>query len=218
MITRTRAAALLSTAALGLSVVAGPGIAVAEDDGPVFVEQATYFLCDGPTLVTNVNEAIGSGSTPTWGTEAPTGGNEEACGTASSNITGDSGVWEGTFTGNLDSMRIELHQLAPQNALYGDIAINVTLWIDGQVARSALIADPFTSQSASGASYQVDLGVKDLGIVDDEEGPGTEEHTIRLEVSPNFTDSGSVVGWVWGAVDIPAGITFNGSTNGVSRF
>lgn len=220
--TLRRAAALLSTAALAAG--ATPVLAQ-EVEEPEFVVERNYFECDGPTKVGNANLVL-TQALPGWSTTAPTGSVQggEGCGSAelaalagTSQRTIYDASWEGTFTGNIADILMDLHFIQPATAAYGDIALDLRVTIDG---RSYDLGTQFidgapTTQSASGASYSMQFGINDIDIIDDPKGPGTVTHTYTITAEGHFIDTGFAVPFVWGTTEVPAGLTFNGDTTGL---
>lgn len=196
-------------------------IAVADAE---YTTQRVYFECDGTTKVDNVNQRLGD-DTPTWSTTAPTESVQAGAGcgaadtgfaaTAGPAAVGEDATWSGTFTGNLDTIRIEGHVLAnPGTQLCGGVTVRGSVTIDGTtVSFSALEAT--TATSSTGASASVQFAVTGIDLVDAQDGPGTVAHDISLTVGGNFVDCDNVLEWVWGTTEVPAGLEFNDDVTGL---
>jgi hypothetical protein len=190
----------------------------AEDESiPNLVNERVWFAC-GAEKVENAEDNVA-----TWDTEAPTASvtSGAGCGTidlpfmqtAPGNIY--DATWTGYFTGNLDTLTVELHNIyvGPGRAT-GKIGTAVQLLVDGtpmfdelghQVELNAV-------RSATGASEQVTFSISNIGYVSEAE---DFEHEVTLLMhggtalnrGPTVTDTLS--GWVWDTTEVPSGITFN---------
>lgn len=189
---------------------------------PEFRSERVWAQCNGSTKVANVN-LVADGVVPTWSTTAPTGSVQggEGCGTVDlagrgTNIRNIYDlVWSGTYTGNLNTMVVELHSLGQNPANSGDFAIR--LYVDGDevIPAGTQLSDLVPAASSTGASQSWRFGINQINEVDEIDGPGKKVHTIELGVSGWFTVNDAAIPFVWGTTEVPAGITFNGSTLGL---
>ncbi len=203
--------------ALAALVVAVVPAAAEETWTPNLVNQQVWFSC-GEQKVENADDNIA-----TWDTEAPaksvTAG--AGCGTIDTPLMRPEpgniydATWTGSFTGNLDTLNVELHNIyvGPGRAT-GNLNASVKLFIDGTPMFGALGHDVVLKpvRSSSGLSEMVKFSIVNLGYV-------TEADNIEHEVSlvmhggdarnrgPTVTDTLS--GWVWDTTEVPSGITFN---------
>lgn len=205
------------------SVLLGAGGASAE---PEFRQERVYTECGGSTPVSNVNRIVLAEPVPTWSTEAPAGDTQdgEGCGVLDPLLLVDTQPadnggaadlsWTGTFTGNLDTILVEAHFLG-QIPVPGNF--RTQLWIDGveRTGGAATVIEGATvTPSSTGASSKVEFAFTGIGLIDDDEGPGTVEHTITLRLRGYWTDAHQAIAWVWGNTDVPAGLSFNADTAG----
>lgn len=119
-------------------------------------------------------------------------------------------VAEGTFTGAVKSMNVELHDLVlgqVESNTLGAVSFTLRLEIDGVEVINTSDTDPpaeaSPTVSSSGLTQKITFGV-DLS-----KAPITDEgeHTYRLTIGKYYIDTFS--GWVAGASEIPSGIAFN---------
>ncbi|WP_108667369.1 hypothetical protein [Euzebya rosea] len=204
--------ALFAIAALALPASATPQPGEPGFEPTLRTEQ-TYFHCASPVKVQNV-DAI-QGNTPSWDTTAPTtsftaGG---GCGFYDNILSGtalngptNSAIWTGTFTGNLDSIGVELHRLlAGAGGSVTFPALVMTLTVDGNVLYDGDVDGFMWIESSTGASESATMTFTDLGFLT-EHGDGTIERTITLQVD-SYNEAQTA--WVFDASEVPAGLTFN---------
>lgn len=206
---------------------------------PTFRSERTYFTC-GSTKVNNVNYL--QGATPSWNTTAPAQSYTQGagCGHVDAAFYGtvDSTpydlVYDGTFTGNIQSMTFELHNLLLSRARTAgtyDVGLRVSidethLFGDGTTQGTRITMTP--TLSSTGLTEKMTFSIQKLGCVREikdangtvidvktdgfatESGDGQEEHSIRVTIDQWFLDRAA--GWAWGASEIPGGITFNSAT------
>ena len=196
----------------GLLVLALAGSASATHGGihPTFRTERTYFHCVGDTKVQNVS--LSQGQVPSWNATAPAGSVQagNGCGYYEPLITNAlpvpfDAVWQGTFTGNLRDLTIELHRLLPaQGATFPNrLTVVVTIDDEERLNNDNVVITPTTS--SSNASQSAKISLRGLGIAA-EDGDGTQPHTIRVSLS-SFNETQSI--WVFDTTEVPAGITFN---------
>jgi hypothetical protein len=198
-------AAVLAVLAVSLAIPAQ-----ADHGGihPTLRTEKTYFHCAGPVKVQNVY--VAQGTIPSWNATAPTQSVQQGagCGYYENLAAGGTGaftaVWEGTFTGNLDTLTVELHRLGTTHGATLPNRLATVVTIDG-VSVFTGDANITPTESASGASSMAKFSLRRLNLKT-EDGDGTQERTIRVSLdSYNETQSA----WVWDTTDVPAGITFN---------
>lgn len=116
-------------------------------------------------------------------------------------------VFEGSFTGAVDALEVELHVLAENVALTAD-AFDVAIAVDGVSAFAVdeveitRIADPDTTAATRLLFAVTDL-YESIG-----HHFGTGDHTIQLRVTPVYYLNDQTV-FVFDAAEIDGGITFN---------
>ena len=233
---RFTAAALAAGAVL---VLAPAATATHGGVHPTFRSERTYFTC-GSTKVNNVNYQ--TGATPSWNTTAPAQSYTQGagCGHVDGALYGTADstpydvVYDGTFTGNIQSMTFELHNLLLSKGRTGstyDIGLRVSidgthLFGDGTTQGTQLTMTP--EQSATGLTEKITFSIQKIGCVREitdasgnvvdvqadgfatENGDGQEEHSIRVTIDQWYLNRAA--GWVWGASEIPGGISFNSET------
>lgn len=189
----------------------------AEEERQVCAERV-YYECVGDIKAQNV--AILQGQVPGWSTTEPTQSftTGAGCGTAETALTnasnpanGHDGVWQGTFTGNLDSMTLEFHKIDTTSRT--DDVESLLLWIqvDGvdRVARTTdTTIEVAGTRSSTGLTISYVVSLTDLKLVT-EVGTGETERSIMISARSFANYPGA---WVWGAAEVPSGITFNPET------
>jgi hypothetical protein len=198
--------AVLLAAAVSLPAGAAP------DPEATFRTQRVYLHCTSDTIREN-NLA---GTIVTWDTTPPTGafaGDGDGCANTQAvsqdpPVVGFVGAFRiaGTFTGNLDTMTVQLHDLGHgslQDPDAGRVAIDVTLTVDGTkvVNRAPVVVD--AASENSGVTDQLVFSIRGLDLAP-EEGDGTieREYWLTFETAPGVI-------FVYDAQEVPAGITFN---------
>jgi hypothetical protein len=175
--------------------------------------ERVYFTCADDTKVQNASAA--QGRIPSWSTQAPTQSVQQGAGCGYyDNAVWISSVlpsemhrttWEGTFTGNLDSLTIEAHNIYVGGGRVSEVfegAVEVT--VDGAImARDFFSVTP--QRSETGLSEAIVLSIAGLGLVA-ENGEGTFSRTVRVDLSSSGETQSA---WVWDTTEVPSGITFN---------
>lgn len=208
----------LATAWAMLAVPAG-----AHHDGteeqPTLRTERVYFKCAGDQKVQNIPAL--QGNYPTWSTEPPPGsftaGN--GCGQyenlLSVNNNSDNPydlVVRGTFTGNLDTINVEAHNVylgSPRVA--PPFFLGARLFVDGELRYSTPLNSPieiFPVVSETGISEKIALSFTGIGLKN-EHGDGTIEREVKLHLI-SYNEYQSI--WVWDASEVPSGLTFNPET------
>lgn len=217
--TRIRSSMLL---AVILTTLVGQPARADHYGSAYFRSERVYFSCDGgQPKIANAGRALGA--IPGWTTRAPTSSvqNGTGCAYADSGAVRatDGPTWEGTFTGNLNAIVVDLHHVAPQVEVYSEIAMDITLTVDGEPF--AFYPSPVEVRPDDGLFEVVQslrFALTNLAVVDDPEGFGDVEHTYRFGIRAHYVDSGAAVAILWGATEFPSGLTFNGTTSGMPRF
>lgn len=191
-----------------LATVAVP--AGAQETGPTFRTERAYFTCLESNKVQNI--PMLNGEIPTWDTTAPgSAATGNGCGMYENNVNaaGLNLDVQGTFTGNLDSFTVELHNLGQsQTTPDGTLRMIATLVVDDECfADTGSMAFPVVP--GVGPGHKITYTFTGLHF-DDELGDGTQEHTIFIQARSSQEDTQSL--WVWGASEVPSGITFNPAT------
>lgn len=233
----TQLFALVGTAAVVVSLApAGAQTVIA----PRFKTERTYVHCGQTPKVQTIDSL--QGRIPTWNTTAPTTSFQAGagCGTfdppvstfgtpASALDDTSDMVWQGTFTGNIDSIVVHAHAIwmgpgkikeQAQNAASAGLAF--TLIVDGEAVALPAAVSPKIYKSSTGISSEFVFTVDGLGYIDpvtdanqdgiaDDE--GTTTRTIKLKLNPQGSDNPFMV-WVWDATEVKSGLDFNGTLDG----
>lgn len=222
-----RLSTIVLTAALAL---AGLAMDTTDEYVPVVESERVYAHCGDTQKVSNVE----GGSPFAMDTTAPeasfTAG--AGCGTADVVLTDpvedDTGEFielTGTYTGNLDSLTVELHMIdagvvrvhqttggLPQPGdpvpatNFTEIYAPTELFIDGHAAGFLGEARYPAERSETGASVRLRMTVTDIGLLAEDE---AGEHTVTLRVKTADYHNGDSGGWVLDAAEVPTGIEFN---------
>ena len=139
--------------------------------------------------------------------------------------TGEFLELSGTYTGNLDSLTLELHMIdagivrvhqstgdVPEpgdpvpNVNFDEIYANTELFIDGAAAGFVGEARYPAERSETGASVRLRMTLTDIGLLAEDE---AGEHTVTVSVKTADYYNGDSGGWVLDAAEVPTGITFN---------
>ena len=203
---------LLLVLALVLAVAA-PAVAVTE---PTLRTERTWFHCAGTAKVQNAEYA--QRNVPSWTTTAPAQSVQQGAGCGyyenagggylGSNETTLDSIWEGSFTGNLDSITMELHNIHASAArATGPFKLRANLLVDG-----VDVLDPDAPQievapvpSSTKLSEMLRFTVTGIGLRT-EEGDGQQVRRIRLIIRSLSEEQSA---WVWDTTEVPAGLTFN---------
>lgn len=183
---------------------------------PTLRTERVYFHCVGPVKAQNV--ALGQGTIPSWSVEAPTQSVQQGAGCgyyenavggyAGANRTTLDAVWAGTFDGNVDSVTVELHNIAvAASRATGPFKLRANLFIDG-----VDVIDPDAPQieiapvpSDTHVSEELSFTVTGLGLLD-EDGDGSQTRQFELVIRSLSEEQSA---WVWDTTEVPAGLTFN---------
>jgi hypothetical protein len=183
----------------------------AQEPVPTFRTERAYFNCAGNVKLQNV--ALLNGEFPSWDTTAPgSAATGNGCGMYENNLNqaGLNLEFKGTFTGNLDNLTVELHNMGVSNdPTDNKIRLIVQLVVDDEPLAETSAADFPTVRSSTGLSEKATYTFTELNY-DDELGDGTQVHQIHVVARSSGTETQSA--WVWDASEVPAGLTFNPTT------
>ncbi|HEX9823397.1 MAG TPA: hypothetical protein VGB51_03270 [Actinomycetota bacterium] len=201
---------LLTMLVVLLAALGAPASATHGGIHPTFRSERVYFHCTGATKLYNINYWISESNTG-WSTTPPAQSVQEGAGCGGLEYGGFTNeaydvVFEGTFTGNLRDMTIDVHQLLLGNARQATTeTLRLNAWIDGVPifpvgtqptnGRTVTVAPV---RSSSGASERFLFSITNLGFARDifdadgklidvetggvalEDGDGSAEHTFLL--------------------------------------
>jgi hypothetical protein len=178
---------------------------------PTFRNERVYFKCADGAKVQNV--PVSQGTIPSWGTAPPAGSAAAGNGCGfyenAGNAAGLNLEFKGTFTGNLDNLTVELHDIyAGAGRPNNQIQMRAVLNIDGEELVVTELQNFPTSASSNGVTQRIAFTFTQLNF-DDEIGDGTQVHEIHF-VARGGTETQSL--FVWDATEVPAGLTFNPAT------
>lgn len=182
---------------------------------PTLRTERVYFKCVDDLKVQNVPAL--QGTYPTWSTEPPAGSVTDGggCGQYENLLTNADPnnpfdlVVKGTFTGNLDAINVELHNIYVGTARTdGNFNLRARLYIDGLEYANQGPVSVTPEPSSTGISEKLTYSFSEIGFKD-EHGDGTIEREIGIYVG-SFTEIQSI--WVWDTTEVPAGLTFNPAT------
>lgn len=183
-----------------------------------------------------VANAAGSGQValPSWNTSAPTAARGPGSGAvyvaerhidiASARHPAGRPTFQGTYTGVLDNIAIQLFITSPAYQQLGVAQVNFhRLEVDGQVVwENAATADPEIPLPITRSTDEVghidyaftDLyaALADLGI----ENSPTTQHTIKFSTINKYHGDGNFI-VQFDASDVPSGLVFNRETNAKGR-
>ncbi len=193
----------------------------ADTDALAYPEQQVFFK-EGDSKVGNTSE-----SPHPWSTEAPTSVTGGAgAGQLALSSQADAGttttVFEGTFTGCIDTMLFDVYSFDPANrsstaadAEPNDHTLSITIEVDGVTAYSNGTLQTVTTygNEAMGPNlnrFSVRVGDLLESFQEFIPQPLDGEHTVRVSVAPYYINTGAAVVYTWDASETPSGITFNG--------
>lgn len=207
----------LLVAVLMLLAVAMPASADHIGIHPTVRNERVFFHCADAVKLQNA--AFAQGNVPGWNRTAPTQSVQAGAGCGyyenaggaylGPNRTTLDSEWEGTFTGNVDSITVELHNIHVSAARAGGpFLARVTLLIDGK----EVFNGPETGDlritpvpSATRLSEKMTFTLTKIGLLT-EDGDGEQVRRFRL-VMRSLSEEQSA--WVWDTTEVPAGLTFN---------
>jgi hypothetical protein len=234
----------LALAIVGTALAAGSAIAVEEDCRPLRPgDEESPIVCREPNWFHAADIPVGnvgslqSQATPSWSTTPPSGSIQDGEGGAAVAETylfncfegGDRCVnelaFEGTFTGNLDSIAVSLHSEEPlwarcpvlDNCGQRD-AFRVVLKVDGHLLYDSGNYTDSVPVDTTTTSQRRDFaltGLYDLLAAEGITHPGFV-HAIRLRISPHNSHPGVI--YRYGSTDFPSGLVFNPTSDELSSY
>lgn len=207
-----RTARIVTAAAMSLAVLVPPAGATHGGIHPTFRTERTYFHCTGATKVYNVNYFIlGQPYKTGWNAAPPAQSFQQGAGCGGYEYGGFTNeaydvAFEGTFTGNVRDMTIEIHQLLLGNARQGTTeTLRLNTWIDnkplfppGTQPSNGRTVTVTPERSSTGASEKYVFSIANVGYATEvkdengkvvdvlkggaalEDGDGAREHTFLL--------------------------------------
>lgn len=211
----------LTATLVGMLALSAAAAHESGDYEPVLTNERVYFHCGGTMKVSNVEGGAPFG----WDTTAPTGSVQDGsgCGTldvvlSSGPETGETAVFEGTFTGNLDELTLELYMIdvgfvraGEFDEVYADLSISIDDFAAGWMGEARLPVE----RANSDVTAKLEVTVAGIDLVHEDE---AGEHTIRIELQTADYYNGDSGAWVWDTIEVPAGITFNPTTDQRSEY
>jgi hypothetical protein len=221
---------------------AAPPAAAEEDDGFVPNDrlETAWFACGGSTPEWALNYRLGD-ATPTWSADAEPEGSWTAgdgCGSAHPSLVNGTEQespynlsFAGTFTGNLDTVTVRLHNafVGRSRGTGGALPIDVRVTvgdlsvfgveeftgtdIDGGTfetvthtgpATRTMTVEPRPSDDGLSEVFELSITEIDYLLPDDD-----TEHRVVLTVAAPFSAANAQNAWAWGAQETPSSITFN---------
>jgi len=200
-------------ALLLVAVVTVSGLVVPAASGAVRLKSSrVYFTCVQNVPPQNIPATLGR--YPTWTTKKPNasfragGGCGHLEGMASTGALRNSldAVFVGRYKGPLDSITVELHNIyVGSGRASGEMTVEVRLEVD---KREVLLTDGDPGvevtvepvRSSTGLSEMIRFTITGIGALQN------KNHTVALNIG-STSEQQSI--WVWNAVEIPSGLTFN---------
>jgi hypothetical protein len=228
-----RAHQLLLVPLAVVALLAGP--VSAETDGCTDPETGEMVLSEEAAWIhqaeTKAGNLAGFGVTsfPTWDAEEPTTSVQGGAGGGylanfaafvDPTLAEQTGLTvEGTFSGCLDTMLLDLYAFLPTNRTgtsgnleEADFTGLFSLTVDGEAILPPFEIDTNTVPNEAGsATYLIRVAITELHatMVDFGIDP-TAEHTIRLNVASRYANTDNAL-FVYDTTEVPAGIVFNGA-------
>ena len=209
---------VLAVIALVLAIAA-PAAAEHGDIHPTLRTERVFFHCAGPVKAQNATYALGTA--PTWDATAPTQSVQQGAGCGyfenavggylGSNETTLDSIFEGSFTGNVDSVTVELHAIhASTSRATGPYILRANLFVDGVdvVDQDAPQIEVTPIPSSTRLSEMLRFTVTGIGLKT-EDGDGSQSRRFRLVVRSVMEEQSA---WVWDTTEVPSGLTFNPAT------
>jgi hypothetical protein len=227
--TRTRhlAAALALAMAIAVPAAANP------DFEPDLRTEEVWFSCDGGATPEWTVNTLLDDIHPTWSTRPPAGSVTAGNGCGSGNPSPVRGIrpetpfdlsFAGTYRGNLDSLTVSMHNIVLGTAQAGNpvaldmriVVGNRSLFGTEEVTNAAgdtfeepavrrIVVTP-QATGATGAPKLLEFTVTDIGLINEAD---LRNHRVVVTFETAFTNVSRQNAWVWGATEVPSGLTFN---------
>lgn len=188
------------TAALAVVPATGQALADTAEFVPELRTEQVWFTCPGETGLSQFDGAA------TWSADTPPDG--DGCSSADTgyqaasaeDTTADT-VFRGSFTGNLDSLTVQLHL---ERLVAGDMTdIAVGLAVDG-TERVPWPTDAMVVRTEETPPGVVEFSVHRIGLLDVAD---DTQHELTLTLSLRGELARGL--WQWGSAEAPSGITFH---------
>ena len=230
---RTAPALLAAALALGAVAIEGEDTSTADTTHPCYdattdaisYEEQRVWFHEGETKVGNTAPAPWDTTEPSTSVQGGAGAGALTPGTAGTGAgtpADQHAVFQGTFTGCLDTMLFDVYSFDPTNRTgtsgtaapaNHNFALRVT--IDGQdvfkggpLEASTVLANegmgPNLNRFAIDVSDTMEVLEQHTGV------PLDGEHTIEVAIQSWYVNTGHSV-YVWDTTEVPSGITFNGA-------
>lgn len=205
-------------AALMMVVAASGAASAAPHPDATFRTERAYFHCNGDVKVQNVTAQ--QGQRTLWNTTPPSASVTEGAGCGQFDVVtvgtvNADPIFEGTFTGNVNSLTVHLHEMSHSDLQPYGTEVLVTLVVDGQTRLDHAGAQRLTMVPENeGVTNGTAFTITGLGL-DSEAGNGTATHTFAMKISSPLRGASL---WVWDTTEVPAGITFNPTTPAATVF
>jgi hypothetical protein len=118
--------------------------------------------------------------------------------------------FEGTFTGNIDNLAVELYLFTAQDKILGVYGFLTTLIVDGNTLyQSDFVAGDAANLSPGGdAAQKIRFAFTDVYNALAANGlAGGGQHTVQVSVSPYFVGDDAI--YVYDTSEVPSGMIFN---------
>ncbi len=198
---------------VAVSIPFGPATEAAKKPkkaAPGFRTERTYFICVDGMKLQNIPAA--QGNYPDWGPAAPSASALDGAGCGHLENAAPSpinAIWEGTFSGNLRAMSLELYIIDVGSARLTNVfPVDFTVAVDGEEIFASGAVDMDVEYVNEMITSKMTFSLTGLPF-GSEPGLGTTERTIRIEADANRDMQAF---WVWETTEVPAGITFNPPT------
>ncbi len=124
-------------------------------------------------------------------------------------------TWVGEYTGNLRSISVETHYLLLNAAHIGEeFATMIRVEVDGKIVFADVVTaegEVSSTQASAKVVYPIDLSGAGFAT---EAGKGATTRDIRVMIGHPASGDSPIASsglYVWGASEIPGGVTFNGA-------
>jgi hypothetical protein len=214
----------MAIAAMMVLSVAAPAYGTHDGTGeihPTFRLDKQYFSCLASNRIQNVGRL--NGEIPGWGATEPASSLQAGGGCFQyENLVSQAGnssphdlTYRGTFTGNIESITIELHlahasSFAASDQVFGSSILTV----DGTALHTSAIIRWSTVNNPNGTDKVTFTYTKIDKVLAPEDADGVAEHEVQFTM---LSANEEQIAWLWGASDAPASITFNPTTKAPTK-